>query len=364
MSLSLLLFVVVSLSGCVSGRGIIWKRARDPMAGAPCLKNVSNPSIEEVVAHLNQNTDRIHSWQAKKVKIRVDKYSFNGMLAVEKDRKFRLQVMSMRGKEVDLGSNSDRFWVWAREMDPGFVTCRHENMDAARHQIGIPFEPDWLLQTLGVAPLPTTGVTIETDPEYEQARLVEQIVTAHGLPLRRVVLVDLKKGIVIEHSLYSNDATRLAQAKLDDHRLDPASGAVLAHQIRLDWPQTKMTLTMDLGEVQINPSSIPVDCWDLPEFPHTQVVHLDAKMQRPSIAGEQSSPSTDRLVPVETFRSHESHNFLRGDDYLNEEHVEVVDDDVTDDSFQTVEADSEDEEKEDRYREFRDIARESESSPY
>lgn len=356
MTVSLLLAGM--LSGCATGRGAMWRRQRDPMAGAPCLKNVSNPPIEEVVEHLNQNTDRIQSWQAKKVKIRVDKFSFSGMMAVEKDRRLRLQVSSLRGKEVDLGSNDERFWVWAREMDPGFVTCKHENMDAARHQMGIPFEPAWLMQTLGVAPLPTTGVTIETDPEHEQARLIEHIVTAHGLPLRRVVLVDLKKGIVLEHSLYNNNAIRIALAKLSDHRLDHASGAVLAHQIVLDWPQNRMTMTMELGEVQINPTSIPLECWDLPEIPNTQVVHLDAGIQNGGVSAAGHPPAAEPWEPVQTVRSHDAHNFLREEAGLEDQVGQAgdgVDGDLEESDFEEpVRVDELDQQ---RYpREFRDFA--------
>jgi len=326
--LAVAVVVVGLMSGCATGRGMMWKRHRDPMAGAPCLKNISNPPIEEVVEHLNQNTDRIHSWQAKKVKIRVDKFSFHGMIAVEKDRRLRLLVNSMRGSEVDLGSNDERFWVWAREMDPGFVTCKHENMDATRHRMGIPFEPDWLMQTLGVARLPTSGVSIEVDPEHEQARLVEQIVTAHGLPLRRVVLVDLKRGIVLEHSLYNNDAVRIALAKLSDHRLDQESGAVLAHHITLDWPQSKMTMSMDLGEVQINPTSISSDRWELPEIQNTQVVHLDAGVPSKPISGAGDSPAAERWEPVQTVRSHDVHNFLRDEVLDAEEELDAPDNQV------------------------------------
>ena len=340
---------------------MMWKRHRDPMAGAPCLKNISNPPIEEVVEHLNQNTDRIHSWQAKKVKIRVDKFSFHGMIAVEKDRRLRLLVNSMRGSEVDLGSNDERFWVWAREMEPGFVTCRHENMDAARHRMGIPFEPDWLMQTLGVTRLPTTGVSIEVDPEHEQARLVEQIVSAHGLPLRRVVLVDLKRGIVLEHSLYNNDAVRIALAKLSDHRLDQESGSVLAHHITLDWPQSKMTMTMDLGEVQINPTSISSDRWELPEIQNTQVVHLDAGIPSKPISAAGHPPAAERWEPVQTVRSHDVHNFLRDQVLDAEEALDIADDRVDATEFaDPIEADGW---EEDGFtRKSQGFAHESESS--
>ena len=288
-------------------------RHRDPMAGAPRLKNPSNPPLEEVVAHLNRNTDRIQSWRANSVRIRADRFSLSGTIAVEKGRHLHLVVNSIRGNEVDLGSNDERFWVWSREMEPSFVTCKHENMEAARQQLGIPFEPDWLMQALGVAPLPTTGVTMEADPVNEQARLVEQVVSAHGQPLRRVVLVDLKRGIVLEHSLYAYNGGRIALAKLSDHRLDKSTGVVLPHRVTLDWPQSKMSMTMSLGDVQINPTSIPSQVWEMPEVRNCEIVHLDSNVRRGNIATAIRPESPVHLGTIETVRSHDDHNFLRDD---------------------------------------------------
>jgi hypothetical protein len=314
---SLLLVALLAgciLPGCTATRNMLARRPHDPMAGAPCLQNIRNPPLDEVVSHLNRNTDRIQCWQANRVLVKYDKWSFNGMIAVEKGRHLRLIVTSLRGNEVDLGSNDERFWVWSREMDPPFVTCKHENMDAARHQMGIPFEPDWLMQALGVAPLPTSGVTMETDPTNEQARLEEKILSAHGLPLRRDILIDLKRGIVIEHSLYSYDGVRIARAKLTDHRLDKASGVVLPHKVVLDWPQNKLSLTLTLGDVRINSAAIASRLWEMPETSNSQVVHLDADVKPKTITTAIRPDSSENYDPIETIRSHDEHNFLRDHD--------------------------------------------------
>ncbi len=311
---SLLLVALLAgclLPGCTATRGMLARRHPDPMAGAPSLQNVRNPPLEEVVSHLNRNTDRLQCWQANRVGVKYDKWTFTGMIAVEKGRHLRLVVNSLRGNEVDLGSNDERFWVWCRDMDPSFVTCKHENMDAARQQMGIPFEPDWLMQALGVEPLPTSGVTMETDPTNEQARLEEKVLSAHGLPLRREILIDLKRGIVLEHSLYNYDGIRIARAKLTDHRLDKTSGVVLPHKVVLDWPQNKLSLTLTLGEVRINSGAIASRLWEMPESTNSQVVHLDAGLKPKPIQIGIRPDSTGGTDPIETVRSHDDHNFLR-----------------------------------------------------
>src|SRR5437868_2586014 len=73
MLLCLTLVAGISLPGCVSGRYMMPGRQRDPMAGAPKLPNGNDAALEEIVAHLNQNTTRIQSWRANNVTIRSNK---------------------------------------------------------------------------------------------------------------------------------------------------------------------------------------------------------------------------------------------------------------------------------------------------
>ena len=169
------------------------------------------------------------------------------------------------------------------------------------------------MQALGVERLPTSGVTMETDPTNEQARLEEKVLSAHGLPLRRDILIDLKRGIVLEHSLYSYDGVRIARAKLTDHRLDKGSGVVLPHKVVLDWPQNKLSLTLTLGEVRINSGSIASRLWEMPESSNSQVVELDAGIKPKPVTMAIRPESSEPSDPIETVRSHDQHNFLRDD---------------------------------------------------
>lgn len=287
--IALALISVAEGAGCATWRMSMLNRQSDPMAGAPHLSNSKNPPLQELVAHLNQNTERIQSWRADNVRIQTNGWTLTGKLAVEKENHVRLIVSSPMGNEVDLGSNDERFWVWSRRMEPAFVTCRHENIEQARQKMGIPFEPNWLMQTLGVAPLPVSGVKLEAAPNHEQARLVEELVSIHGYPLRRVLLVDLKRGIVVEHSLYDHNATRIALAKLSGHTHDKASGIVMPHRVLLEWPQNQISMTMDLGKIQINPKSIPSQVWQMPEMPRYQVVNLDDDVGHSRVATRNAS---------------------------------------------------------------------------
>ncbi len=276
--------VFIALPGCAGMRGFGNRSAVDPMAGAPKPHWAEDPQVEEVVDHLNRNVEKLHAWQANKVKIRakVDNIHvpLSGMLAVERGRHLRLVVDSLVGNEVDIGSNDERFWVWAKRMPaPQYVSCRHEQLDDVRHSMGIPFEPEWLMQALGVSPLTVEGTKLEIEPTARQARLVQQITSAHGKPLRKVVLVDLQRGVIVEHSVYDYHGQRIAVARLEDHQLDKTSGAVLPRRVKLDCPQSDLSLVMQLGPIEVNPRGIPSQIWDMPKMPGYQMVDLGAAVR-------------------------------------------------------------------------------------
>ena len=86
--------------------------------------------------------------------------------------------------------------------------------------------------------------------------------------MRLVTLVDNCHGWVVEHSVYNDAGTLVARARLHQHRLDPNSGVVLPHGVDLDWPETKMALTLHLGEIEVNPTVLTAQTFSLPVIPN------------------------------------------------------------------------------------------------
>lgn len=273
-SACLLLVATLPFVGC-AGFGSFRLRQPNHMASVPKPRFSEDPQLEEVVDHLNRNVSKLHSWQANSVKIRANNLpGLSGSLVVEEGQHLRMVVNSLAGHEVDMGSNDDVFWIWAKRMEPSYVYCRHEQIDVARQSLGVPFEPQWLMQALGVAPIDTRDLTMQIDASGQHARLVQPLLTAHGQPLQKVMVVDLVHGVITEHCIMDSRGQRIAVARLDDFRRDKASGAVLPHRVRLDWPQNQMSLVMNMGDVQINPASIPDQIWEMPSMRGVQVVDL------------------------------------------------------------------------------------------
>lgn len=299
-SLILGLAFISTVSGCVGFRGFGLRYGGDPLAGASRPRWADDPQVEEVVDHLNRNVEKLQAWRADSIKIRANNMPLSGTLAVERGRHLRLVVNSIAGNEVDLGSNDDLFWIWAKRMPPPeYIYCRHEQADQVRQAMGIPFEPDWLMQALGVAPISTDNTKLEIEPRLKQARLVQHVTSAHGRPLRKVVLVDLRRGVILEHSIYDFNGRMIATARLDDHQLDRATGVVLPRRVKLDWPQNEMSLVMNLGHVEVNPRSIPSQIWDMPPMQGYQMVDLGTMIRPETRIADSELESPVEIQPPE-----------------------------------------------------------------
>lgn len=291
--------LVVLATGCAALGP--WRRPSDVACRLP-----QNPTVAQVVEHVNANVAKVRCWRSDDIKIRANNapLTFDGSLVVEREQRLRLQVMSMMGREVDFGSNDEVFWLWVkRSAGPGhepapLLFAHHADMDLARQKLPLPFEPPWLMEALGVAPLSADNVQMEGQPGVAVIKLVSQHQLSDGRRVRKVVAVDACKGHVLEHSVYDLHGRALVRTIMGTHKLDPASGAVLPRYIKLDWPQADMSLAMEFRSVTVNPPMVPETVWQMPEIPHTPVVNLGGSRPRTTpLALLPGQPRTSLLPP-------------------------------------------------------------------
>jgi hypothetical protein len=258
------LTLVTAVSGCCTSRYFTWM----PGCGQPPCVLAPDATQQEVVEHLNRNISRLYCWRSTDVSIRARgvPVSLSAHLAVESPRKFRLMARSMRGDEADLGSNSERFWFWMREGGKHVYTASHEDIDRAQDLMQLPFEPDWLMEALGVIPIDETKVRMERPtPDVQQVQLVSQHRTSGGLDVTKVIVVDTCRGWITQQVLYGPRGRVIARADFDRHQLDPETGITMPHRIHLEWPASETTLTLNVGDIEINPHEMPEETWQMQE---------------------------------------------------------------------------------------------------
>lgn len=271
-------FVLVGVvaSGCAGLRG---QRDTNPFGGNTACVMPKNPTVTDVVDHVNQNVAKVQSWKANSVTIRAQSVPIrlNGIMFVEGDRRLRLEVSSPITKEMDLGSNDEQFWLWMKprgEMPHAVYYASHNDMAVARQQLPIPFEPEWLMEALGVAPLSAEQTTLETQPGVATLRLVSHHPLPDGGQIKKVIVVHGCHGYVMEHSMYDMQDQPIVRVMLQDYQRDKATGASLPHHVRLHWPQAEMSLAMDLGHIDVNPPMVPPTVWEMPHVPGSAMVNL------------------------------------------------------------------------------------------
>ena len=245
---------------------------------APVLTTTADK--DEVVAHLNRNVARCTAWQSTRawVKLKDVPISLQANMAVESPRHFRLIVTAMNADEADFGSNDDRMWFWVRRSPhPHVFTCAHEQLADAQERLPLPFRPDWMMEVLGVIPLNANEFDLARDPnDNALVRLIGEQETACGEPVRRIIAVNLKKGVITEHALYDMQGHLLAEARLRDHRPDTATGVVLPHTIAVSVPDADVEMKLTLGDVTVNPAGISTRMWELPQVAGCPVYDLGA----------------------------------------------------------------------------------------
>jgi hypothetical protein len=265
--LLLALILCASQTGCQFKN---WLTARS----APPSVLPPDATIEEIVDHLNINIERLDGWKATDVRISVHQkrplpsIKLSSTISVERPRNFRLTASLGSQRQVDLGANDEKFWLWMSRGEPAVFTCRHEDVGNALRELPIPIQPDWLVETLGVVPLDGTHLVLhrsETDANI--VSLISDEYSPQGRPVRKVVVVDLYRGVIREYVLYDSRGAVMARAVLSDHRTDAASGVTLPHRIDLEWPHEDQRLTLDIRHFDVNPPHFPRQMWSIPQIP-------------------------------------------------------------------------------------------------
>jgi hypothetical protein len=288
--------LVAPLVGCETIKG--WT-GKDKSKHTDAVKPVAP---EQLVTYINERAGRFQSITNADVRLSAKMggvpVPMRGTLCAAQPRYFRLDATSgVAGVKVDLGSNPDLFWVYAKvpTQDPMFVYASHQAFESGRARLpgDIPFEPDWVMQALGmtVLPLSDKGVDVpgvgppgaappSPKSQYsvridEKARtytlswpsalpsgesVVKEIVfDADTAPdpkpqVRRHVVKDTKGRVICYAEVKAAKTVRTGGT-------DPVSGLPLAFQypthVVLKWEEQKFEMDLEIKNAQINKPITP-----------------------------------------------------------------------------------------------------------
>lgn len=239
-------------------------------------------TVDEVVAHLNSNSSRIQAWQADRVKVSARGAPFSGAATIKVERPKNLRVRVAGGLNtpmVDIGSNSEEYWFWNRESEEKLVFVAYhdeETIEQRQQRFPVPFEPEWVMEALGVSPIDPAEVRLEPGAQGSNTLLlVSERTSPRGRPMQKITEVDLRQGCVRQHVLRDEHGQLVARAVLSGYVPDRNTRAMLPTRIDFEWPQANLNMTMQLGQIEVNPQRIPKSTWTVPQIDGYEVRHLN-----------------------------------------------------------------------------------------
>ena len=265
---SLGLLALLPLAGCDH-----WGVLRNNSTNQQPLPPGGQITSGQLVQYLNMNSQRLQSLKCDDVEMDCTQgyqtFGLNGKMACDKPRGFRLTARSPMSTEFDLGSNNQEFWYWiARAPQPYQFYCSYEDLSTKRIPLPFPFQPDWVIETLGMGSYATNG-QYRVDVKADTYELVQETVSQQGQPLRKVIVFNKtqKKGVVVSAYILrdANNKEICSAQILQVQAVGNSKTDQLAvpYEVVLNWSAGNETLKlrMKLNQVEVNKVS--------PEFART-----------------------------------------------------------------------------------------------
>ncbi|MCA9062498.1 MAG: hypothetical protein KDA96_05550 [Planctomycetaceae bacterium] len=250
------------------------------LAGCHLLPSGKQPRIQdpawpmsltapELVELINQQNRGLTSWRCLETDVVVRMKGvlpqyLDGPVYCKAPNYFRLKAGNLLAA-ADLGSNSERCWVYTAPIDSTVYTWRHE--DAGLIQRAAPeiprLDPQWMMAILGVTELDPSEFSISRSSHDERSLVLTSTVSpGNGPPMRRIIAADTMRGVVTEHSLYGSDGRLLVRAALSDHQ--SRNGTLLPRTVTISYPATSTEICLKFRRIEPH-CDVADDYWNYPQ---------------------------------------------------------------------------------------------------
>jgi hypothetical protein len=232
----------------------------------------------------------------------------SGLLVCSRPRNFRLMAETrVTSKEVEVGSNNDEFWMYVKRAD-FFGYCSYDDFARGKVNLPIPFDPEWVLQALGMSTYPDaqgTAYAVEENQKDRQYLLTWEARTPQGEAITKTVVFagDSARGEqpqVLRHIV--RDANKNVVATAEVRKVEPAvvggTTVLVPTHVVLEWPGQKAKMDLTLGDVKVNEAMSQQEMahhFNRPKFDGVKAVNLaTVRFQPSSIRGATPGVGTPR----------------------------------------------------------------------
>ena len=292
-------FCIFPFAFCVvaSGCNLFGARPEPPDAKAPPIPNGGTriPTSDELVSYLNREASRLQSIDTRDLSIDVRAQGTSvsldsGSLLCQKPRYFKLVGKKFGSQEVLVGSNEERFWFYVkRDPSDALFHCSYTDFDGGAIDLPFPFEPEWVLEALGMGTL-SPNSSYRVDEDKSTYRLIETT-TLRGQKVRKVTV--FHKGMARDNQpqvkarmMYDAKDRLICAATIKSVSripVDHGSQAFVTcpQVIKLEWPAQQTELILDLGRAKVN-GQLAMESFQMPRLGSKQV---DLGRDRPTGRG-------------------------------------------------------------------------------
>lgn len=254
---------------------------------------------DQLVGYINQRAAKLQSIEYGNTRLRCFQGSMplpvlDGNMACAQPRNFRM-VSNGRAvsAKLDLGSNDEHFWVYVQvpTEQPTYVYASHTDFQAGRAPIpgGIPFEPDWILQALGMTTLPANA-TYQVKPNEKDRTytLHWPTTTPTNQAVTKEIVFDADTATgtrpqVKRHVMKDNRGKVVCSAEIKSAKpvlsTTEVGGPVVQYptHVVLRWEEQKFEMDLTLDGAVVNQPANPAQAQRLftrPNIPNVRAIDL------------------------------------------------------------------------------------------
>lgn len=241
--------------------GIVYFKYASPTSTLkPIQQFVVLPTYPELLTKINLRNSKIKNFATRNFLVKVyqdgRRFKLRGSLAYQKEKQFRLILMSVFGKESDLGSNSDFFWFWSKRMNsPSLFFAKHEDYHKTR--LKTPFNPMYIMESLGIDQIELTKS--KTAEVNDKLIVIESMLNSIGEPISRFIYID--KATERIEGFFIIDKKGAIQVCVEVKSWDGFN----PKEILYIWFEENVSMIFTFEQVDIN-SQLDDSLWELPEI--------------------------------------------------------------------------------------------------
>ena len=293
-----LVLVLISSSGATCRT---WQRATDPLSP---VAFTGPPTLEDIIYTVNANSDRVQQLSTDSATLSTAGVpSLRADLSLERPLHLRLRGRLI-GQELDLGSNNDLFWFWAKsDPDHALYYAYHAQFVQDASNNILPVGPDWLIEAIGLVNLDPSGWHEGPSQRPDGACEVRTRLERRGSVFTRVLMIDGTYGFIKEQHVLDASGRLMAVARCSKHRPYPDSGVTLPHRIHIELPPAQLAFQLEVSSYSIN--KLSGDATELFSLPlNLNGYHLVNLAEQRPVAPPPQQRNTSVYAPPEMQQPH------------------------------------------------------------